>query len=105
MDKEIAFKPLARNEIKEIKWFDISELPVRTHDANSGQTVANANQFFTVCPFVRPLRKWISRERQTERQILRHLEPSDQSDRFWAKSWDNIKFDWDSIWRDIQKEL
>ena len=106
VDKDFAFKPLARNEIKEIKWFDVSKLPVRKEDSSCGQTVVNANQFFTVCPFVKPLRKWISRERQLERQRIREEKfDGNQSDRFWAKSWDNIKFDWDTIWRDITTEL
>ena len=105
VDKEFEFKPIARNEIKDIQWFDISELPGARADSY-GQSIPNANHFYNVCPFVRPLKKWISRERQLERQRLREQDVNGKiPDKYWAKSWDNIKFDWDSIWREINKEL
>ncbi|XP_054158244.1 m7GpppN-mRNA hydrolase-like [Oppia nitens] len=83
VDPMFAFKPLARNEIKEIRWFAVDELPVRTHlptttaagsigsITNSvvvaGNTV-NANQFYSVVPFVKALRRWIARERQQRKE-------------------------------------
>lgn len=106
VDKGFEFKPIARNEIKDIKWFEISELPSAKTDAN-GQTIPNANHFFTVCPFVQPLRKWISKERKLERQRISREQDFHgyRPDKYWVKSWDNIKFDWDSIWRDVNREM
>jgi mRNA-decapping enzyme subunit 2 len=97
VDTNYSFKPLARNEIKEIKWFNVNELPLKTDDVIHNNNYAN--QFFTVMPFVKPLRKWIARERAIERK---NKQINDE--KFWAKSWDNIKFDWDSIWKEIYKE-
>ncbi|CAG2169187.1 unnamed protein product, partial [Oppiella nova] len=122
--KDFPFAPLARNEIKDIKWFAVADLPVRTYsqepdpNQNPNALKANPNHFYNVCPFVKPLRRWVFKERQQSGRDQRRKDRDGgggdgnrqagghqhQSDLFWAKSWDNIKFDWDNIWRQIHWE-
>lgn len=58
--RDIQFKPKTRNEIKCVEWFSISDLPSHKKDMAPKTSLNLApKNFFTVMPFVRPLRQWI----------------------------------------------
>uniref|UniRef100_T1IWP2 mRNA-decapping enzyme 2 n=1 Tax=Strigamia maritima TaxID=126957 RepID=T1IWP2_STRMM len=59
------FQPKTRNEIKSVEWFSISDLPLNKKDVTSKTNLGMApNSFFTVMPFVRPLRQWIQMQQK-----------------------------------------
>lgn len=63
--RDTAFSPRTRKEIKAIEWFSIADLPSHKRDQAPRATLGlNANAFFMVMPFVKPLRKWIFSNRQ-----------------------------------------
>ncbi|KAI2810057.1 mRNA-decapping enzyme subunit 2 [Blomia tropicalis] len=72
VEMDYQFYPHVRNEIYNIQWFQVSELPMRPQKKNSGnngQTSANfATKFFTIYPFVYSIRKWIEKERKRRRK-------------------------------------
>ncbi|XP_053954930.1 uncharacterized protein LOC128861065 [Anastrepha ludens] len=58
------FSPRTRNEIKCCDWFPIDSLPVNKNDAISKAKLGiNANSFFMIMPFVKPLKKWVHDKR------------------------------------------
>ncbi|RWS02748.1 mRNA-decapping enzyme-like protein [Dinothrombium tinctorium] len=119
--KDTIFQPTTRNEIKSIEWFAVKDLPSHKNDKN-------ANSFFMAIPFVKHLRRWISSYRQRAEQESKeyklflqrevknkqnkkttdglinngHNDVNKCNDkmtpRFWAKSWNNVTFDWNKIW-------
>ncbi|KAJ9364218.1 hypothetical protein DTO280E4_1981 [Paecilomyces variotii] len=64
--KNAYFEPRTRKEISKIEWYKLSDLPTlkknRQHD--EGSTVANANKFYMVAPFLHPLKKWIAQQKK-----------------------------------------
>ncbi|CAN8015026.1 hypothetical protein HPB47_007526 [Ixodes persulcatus] len=69
--RDTSFSPRTRKEIKSVDWFAIADLPSHKRDQAPRATLGlNANAFFMVMPFVKPLRKWIfnSRQRRSQRQ-------------------------------------
>lgn len=77
VDINTIFKPLTRCEIKNCNWFKISDLPISRKDNsgacnNNGGKLGDNNSktlkpgaFFMTIPFIKPLRKWISRRRKS----------------------------------------
>lgn len=71
--RDTPFSPRTRKEIKSIDWFSIADLPSHKRDQAPRATLGlNANAFFMVMPFVKPLRKWIfnSRPRRSQQQAV-----------------------------------
>nr|CAG4643270.1 EOG090X07NG [Ilyocryptus agilis] len=61
---ETKFAPKTKNEIKEMRWFRISDLPCHRRDATPQVTLGlNPKAFFMVIPFIKDLRRWINQER------------------------------------------
>ncbi|KAL1855979.1 mRNA-decapping enzyme subunit 2 [Paecilomyces lecythidis] len=64
--KDTYFEPRTRKEISKIEWYKLSDLPTlkknKQHD--EGFTVANANKFYMVAPFLHPLKKWIAQQKK-----------------------------------------
>ena len=58
---DFKFRPHVVNEIRDIQWFNVNELPVKMANV-SNETFAN--KFYSVSPFIYSLRKWISREKK-----------------------------------------
>jgi mRNA-decapping enzyme subunit 2 len=58
-----SFSPKTKNEIKDIRWFDIASLP---DSRDRGTGIPNTNQFFMAIPFVQPLRKWIANQKRSK---------------------------------------
>jgi hypothetical protein len=56
--EDFPFAPRVRKEISEIKWFDLSELPVPN---NSGQA-PQVKKFWGVVNFTRDLFKWVKKK-------------------------------------------
>lgn len=67
------FKPNTRKEVKEIQWFNIADLPTHKKDNLPKEKLGlQANNFFMVNTFNRPLRKWINnRHTQLEKERLK----------------------------------
>lgn len=60
--KDTEFKPKTRQEIKSLEWFALNDLPVHKKDQTPKSNLGlNPNSFFTVIPFVKNLRKWVTR--------------------------------------------
>lgn len=53
------FRPETRNEIKKIQWFRIDDLPVDRHDNSKNALGIYANSFYSVIPFVNPIKDFI----------------------------------------------
>ncbi|CAN7984768.1 unnamed protein product [Ixodes hexagonus] len=69
--RDTPFSPRTRKEIKSVDWFSIADLPSHKRDQAPKATLGlNANAFFMVMPFVKPLRKWLfsSRQRRLQQQ-------------------------------------
>ena len=47
------FVPKTKNEIKELKWFPIHQLPTHKYDRTYKKTKGPNNMFFMVMPFVK----------------------------------------------------
>jgi len=61
---ETKFAPKTKNEIKEMRWFRIADLPCHRRDATPQMTLGlNPKAFFMVIPFIKDLRRWINQER------------------------------------------
>lgn len=121
VDKETIFKPMTRCEIKNCNWFKVTELPMTRRDMVTIQSKSiKSNAFFMAIPFIKPLRKWISRRKkslvgveqneieipvqmdkalETKAGIAREEMQQEKQDytRLWSQSWANIKIDWDAI--------
>lgn len=52
---DTVFATQTRQEISQIAWFKLTDLPSKPNSAN-------ASQFFLVAPFVKPLRTWVQRQ-------------------------------------------
>jgi hypothetical protein len=60
------FEPRTRYEIKEVRWFQVDELPVHRKDDRIKQKLGfSANSFFMVTPFIKALKQWISLKTQS----------------------------------------
>ncbi|CAF1076841.1 unnamed protein product [Adineta steineri] len=58
------FAPKTKNEIKEMRWFPIDDLPCHRHDTTPQIKLnLNAKAFFMVIPFIKDIRRWINQER------------------------------------------
>jgi len=58
------FAPKTKNEIKEMRWFRIADLPCHRRDTTPQVTLGlNPKAFFMVIPFIKDLRRWINQER------------------------------------------
>ncbi|KAK7070145.1 mRNA-decapping enzyme subunit 2 [Halocaridina rubra] len=77
------FIPRTRGEIKQLKWFHISQLPSHKNDRNfNNKTKGSTNMFYMVMPFVKPLREWIAngtKGREGQRRHRSGTSVSDQS--------------------------
>ncbi|CAF1237805.1 unnamed protein product [Rotaria sp. Silwood1] len=61
LDTKFAAK--TKNEIKEMRWFRISDLPCHRRDTTPQVTLGlNSKAFFMVIPFIKDLRRWINQE-------------------------------------------
>lgn len=62
------FKPATMGEIKKIDWFVIDDLP----DSFTEKPTGNMSKysFFMAIPFIRDLRKWISRRRKQQENVM-----------------------------------
>ncbi|CAF3578460.1 unnamed protein product [Rotaria socialis] len=61
LDTKFAAK--TKNEIKEMRWFRIADLPCHRRDNTSQVTLGlNPKAFFMVIPFIKDLRRWINQE-------------------------------------------
>lgn len=79
--KDYKFKPKTRNEIKSVQWFSLTDLPSHKKDMAPKTSLGLApNNFFTVMPFIRPLRQWIVTKQK------KHLQTSIGSRRHRMKS-------------------
>lgn len=65
--EDYAFEPLARNEISQIKWFDVDTLPAK---------VKLKSKFFLVEQFLKPLSRWINRYKGvvSDEELMRDAE-------------------------------
>ncbi|CAF1400332.1 unnamed protein product [Adineta steineri] len=62
LDTKFAAK--TKNEIKEMRWFRLSDLPCHRRDTTPQMTLGlNPKAFFMVIPFIKDLRRWINQER------------------------------------------
>ncbi|UJR31585.1 hypothetical protein I4U23_019072 [Adineta vaga] len=62
MDTKFAAK--TKNEIKEMRWFRLADLPCHRRDTTPQMTLGlNPKAFFMVIPFIKDLRRWINQER------------------------------------------
>ncbi|CAF0774793.1 unnamed protein product [Adineta ricciae] len=62
LDTKFAAK--TKNEIKEMRWFRLSDLPCHRRDTTPQVTLGlNPKAFFMVIPFIKDLRRWINQER------------------------------------------
>jgi len=60
VQEDTAFKPIARCEIKDIRWFDINTLPINKGDQNcKDKTGYNTNSFYMVIPFAREIKAFV----------------------------------------------
>lgn len=109
------FKPLTRCEIKSICWFKISDLPMTRKDMVTIQNkTIKPNAFFMAIPFIKPLRKWISRRKKSlnllnsnSLNVLNNNSSNLMSNntevekkRFWSNTWANFRIDWNEVMRD-----
>lgn len=63
------FEPRTRKEISKIEWYKLDDLPTlkkNRQQEGMGESLANANKFYMVAPFLVPLKKWISQQRKRE---------------------------------------
>ena len=59
VEEEFNFQPRVRGEIKEIKWWNINQLPHSLCDKQTKQRLGvGVQQFFTVIPFINRVRLW-----------------------------------------------
>lgn len=66
VDEFYNFKPNTRGEIKAIRWFNVSHLPTHKKDMTPKEEIGlNANNFFMIHTFIKPLRKWISDKKKS----------------------------------------
>ncbi|GIY75467.1 m7GpppN-mRNA hydrolase [Caerostris darwini] len=64
ISKETKFQPQTKNEIKDFKWFPISDLPMgKKEQSNKASGKWN---FFLVAPFLKQLKKWIERKNSNQ---------------------------------------
>jgi mRNA-decapping enzyme subunit 2 len=66
------FEPRTRKEISKIQWYKLNDLPTLKKNKQQegiGDSIANANKFYMVAPFLVPLKKWISQQRKRESRI------------------------------------
>lgn len=54
VNESVKFQPRTRNEIKNVEWFSISDLPLSKKDMTSKVKIGvGPNAFFMVLPFIR----------------------------------------------------
>ncbi|XP_041361114.1 m7GpppN-mRNA hydrolase-like [Gigantopelta aegis] len=88
------FQPQTRKEIKGLQWFPINALPVHKRDQTSKTLLGmNPNNFFMVIPFVKNLRKWLSRKQGEENGSG---DGKNASSSFRTKIWENSERKQDS---------
>lgn len=66
------FEPRTRKEISKIEWYRLSDLPTirKKKQSNEGKgedLAVNANKFYMVAPFLVPLKKWISAQKNLDK--------------------------------------
>lgn len=65
VSRETKFIPQTRCEIKSCNWFKVADLPMTRKDMVTIQNKSiKPSAFFMTIPFIKPLRKWISRRRK-----------------------------------------
>lgn len=68
------FQTKTRKEIKCMQWFPVDALPAHKKDQTCRtQLNMNSNNFFTVIPFIKPLRKWIANKKQQNHDLKSQL--------------------------------
>ncbi|KAK6643863.1 hypothetical protein RUM43_000126 [Polyplax serrata] len=60
VNENVKFQPRTRNEIKNVEWFTITDLPSSKKDMTSRVKIGvGPNSFFMVLPFIKRIRNWI----------------------------------------------
>lgn len=122
VDRDTIFKPMTRCEIKNCNWFKISELPMTRKDVVTIQNKAlKPSAFFMTIPFIKPLRKWISRRRKSlsitanddddfgidcserDEGLVGAGDSVSRRQGFWSTTWENVKIDWSEIMRKLDQ--
>ncbi|KAJ5098512.1 hypothetical protein N7532_005513 [Penicillium argentinense] len=80
--RDTYFEPRTRKEISKIEWYKLNELPTlkKSKHFDEGLAVANANKFYMVAPFLRPLKKWIAEQKKTDFKAQAGSKPPHQID-------------------------
>ncbi|XP_063230149.1 m7GpppN-mRNA hydrolase isoform X2 [Bacillus rossius redtenbacheri] len=72
INTETKFQPRTRNEIKNVEWFPIADLPSNKKDITSRVKMGvGPNAFFMVLPFIKRLKRWIQEKQQGGSQVFR----------------------------------
>ncbi|KAI9766356.1 MAG: mRNA-decapping enzyme subunit 2 [Geoglossum simile] len=83
------FQPRTRKEISKIQWHRLSELPTfkkskqNQNDKDSDTLALNANKFYMVAPFLKPLKTWIAAQKKLDVKKVsapKHLVPIVQAE-------------------------
>ncbi|KAH0559836.1 hypothetical protein GP486_003645 [Trichoglossum hirsutum] len=83
------FQPRTRKEISKIQWHRLSELPTfkknkQNQSENDNDTLSlNANKFYMVAPFLKPLKAWIAAQKKLDGKkgsAAKHLAPTIQTE-------------------------
>ena len=98
-------------EIRDVKWFDIADLPSSVKDRNCKEiTGYSATSFFLVLPFLNKLKTWIQEKKSTDSSMIQILntetsvEESESSSsssmlpqQFLPESWKTFSFEQEEI--------
>ena len=70
VQKDTKFQPKTRNEIKNVEWFSLADLPNNKKDMTPKVKIGvGPNAFFMVIPFVRRMRRWIQEKHFREKHV------------------------------------
>ncbi|KAH7442090.1 hypothetical protein KP509_03G069900 [Ceratopteris richardii] len=109
VSESIAFAPRTKNEISDIAWHRIEELPMSGNESSSRGT--SGMKYYMVAPFIGPLKSWIAHRKPSMDQILDTLsrgstfeaQASEQVDEY-RRGFRNFKFDYASILQKLDSE-
>ncbi|KAK3879651.1 hypothetical protein Pcinc_015804 [Petrolisthes cinctipes] len=60
------FVPRTKGEIKQVKWFQINQLPAHKNDRTFSKANGSTNMFYMVMPFVKPIREWLANHHRNQ---------------------------------------
>lgn len=86
VDMNFDFKPHVRNEIDQIRWFNVLELPLRASNKQDLFNDGLACKFFAVRPFLKSIRSWIEKERKRIRKSKRIRNTKNQQPALLART-------------------